>query len=145
MVASKYAKCELMKRESYTTCECLPAHGLGLSVDVYSPDLMHLVQSLRDTQLEPGYLEVFKATTSALRWVRQQLPDIKLPYHGEGLWTTQPDFPLSSSGRQGVAGSLCANHGLAQRLAECECATKQMAGYTLVPICRRCIRSCPRE
>ena len=95
-----------------------PAHGLGLSVDVYSPDLMHLVQSLRDTQLEPGYLEVFKATTSALQWVRQQLPDIKLPYHGKGLWTTQPDFPLSSSGRQGRGGSLCANHGLAQRLAE---------------------------
>ena len=85
MVASKYAKCELMKREFIQRANCLPAHGLGLSVDVYSPDLMHLVQSLRDTQLEPGYLEVFKATTSALQWVRQQLPDIKLPYHGEGL------------------------------------------------------------
>ena len=118
-----------MKREFIQRANRLPAHGLGLSVDVYSPDLMHLVQSLRDTQLEPGYLEVFKATTSALQWVRQQLPDIKLPYHGEGLWTTQPDFPLSSSGRQGVAEACAQITALHSAWLNHECATKQMAGY----------------
>lgn len=118
-----------MKSEFTQRANRLPAHGLGLSVDVYSPDLMHLVQSLRETELEPGYLEVFKATTSALQWVRQQLPDIKLPYHGEGLWTTQPDFPFSSSGRQGVADACAQIAALHSAWLNHECATKQMAGY----------------
>ena len=74
MVASKYAKRDLMQSEFTQRANAVPAHGLGLSVDVYSPDLVHLVHSLRDEGLQPGYLEVFKATTSAMQWVRRQLP-----------------------------------------------------------------------
>jgi hypothetical protein len=70
MVASKYAKRDLMQSEFTERANAVAAHGLGLSVDVYSPDLLHLVQSLRDEGLQPGYLEVFKATTSAMQWVR---------------------------------------------------------------------------
>ena len=44
----------------------IPPLGMGLSVDVYSPDLFELVNKLRERGLEPGYLEVFKATTTAL-------------------------------------------------------------------------------
>ena len=118
-----------MKSEFTQRANNLPAHGLGLSVDVYSPDLLHLVQALRDAELEPGYLEVFKATTSALQWVRQQLPGIKLPYHGEGLWSTQPDFPRSVSGRQGVAEACAQIAALHSAWLNHECATKQVAGY----------------
>lgn len=129
MVASKYAKCDLMKSEFTQRANNLPAHGLGLSVDVYSPDLLELVRALRDAALEPGYLEVFKATTSALQWMRQQLPDIQLPYHGEGLWSTQPEFPCSGSGRQGVAEACAQLAALRSAWLNHECATKQMAGY----------------
>lgn len=90
-----------MQSEFTQRANAVPAHGLGLSVDVYSPDLVHLVHSLRDEGLQPGYLEVFKATTSAMQWVRRQLPDMKLPYHGEGLWVTQPDFPTVAPGPKG--------------------------------------------
>ena len=129
MVASKYAKCDLMKSEFTQRANNLPAHGLGLSVDVYSPDLLELVRALRDAALEPGYLEIFKATTSALQWMRQQLPDIQLPYHGEGLWSTQPEFPCSGSGRQGVAEACAQLAALRSAWLNHECATKQMAGY----------------
>ncbi len=136
MVASKYAKRELMQSEFTQRANGLPAHGLGLSVDVYSPELLQLVQALRDAELEPGYLEVFKATTSALQWVRRQLPDSTLTYHGEGLWSTQPDFPHSNSGRQGVAEACAQLAALNSAWLNHECATKQMAGYafgTYVP------------
>ena len=129
MVASKYAKRDLMQSEFTQRASGMATHGLGLSVDVYSPDLMHLVRSLRDAGLQPGYLEVFKATTSAMQWVRRQLPDMKLPYHGEGLWVTQPDFPRSCSGRQGVAEACAQILALRSAWLNHECATKQMAGY----------------
>ena len=44
----------------------IPIHGLGLSVDVYSPDLISLLAELTRRQVFPGYLEVFHATSSAL-------------------------------------------------------------------------------
>lgn len=119
-----------MQSEFTQRANAVPAHGLGLSVDVYSPDLLHLVRSLRDAGLQPGYLEVFKATTSAMQWVRRQLPDMKLPYHGEGLWVTQPDFPRSCSGTQGVAEACAQILALRSAWLNHECATKQMAGYS---------------
>lgn len=119
----------MMQSEFTQRASHISAHGLGLSVDVYSPDLRHLVQSLRDEQLSPGYLEIFKATTSAMQWVRRQFPEIKLAYHGEGLWVTQPDFPQSCSGRQGVAEACAQIAALGSAWLNHECATKQMAGY----------------
>ncbi|HSV89652.1 MAG TPA: hypothetical protein VLH80_01060, partial [Nitrospiraceae bacterium] len=73
----------------------VPPQGIGLSVDVYSPDLFELVNRLRERGLQPGYLEVFKATTTALTAVRRAVPDMALAYHGEGLWITQPDVQES--------------------------------------------------
>lgn len=129
MVASKYDKCDLMESEFIQRAKALPALGAGLSVDVYSPDVLQLVQALGEAQWRPGYLEVFKATTSAMRWLRRQLPDLPLTYHGEGLWTTQPDFPQSHSGRQGVAEACAQLAALRSAWLNHECATKQMAGY----------------
>ena len=119
-----------MQSEFTERANAVAVHGLGLSVDVYSPDLLHLVHSLRDAGLQPGYLEVFKATTSAMQWVRRHLPSMKLPYHGEGLWVTQPDFPRSSSGTQGVAEACAQILALGSAWLNHECATKQMVGYS---------------
>src|SRR5262245_22638110 len=65
--------------------------GLGLSVDVYSPNLIELVNCLTGRGLSPGYLEIFKATTSSLEVIRRHLAGTTLSYHGEGLWITHPE------------------------------------------------------
>lgn len=129
MLVSKYAKRDMMESEFTQRVSQIPAHGIGLSVDVYSPDLRELVQRLRREGLQPGYLEIFKATTSAMQWVRRRLPEIKLTYHGEGLWVTQPDFPQSCSGRQGMAEACAHIAALGSAWLNHECATKHMAGY----------------
>jgi uncharacterized protein (UPF0276 family) len=108
----------------------IPHHGLGLSVDVYTPDLFELVGELDRRGLDYGYLEIFKAAPSALESVRRRLPRALLPYHAEGLWVTQPhperlspfDAELNDTADQlGILDSHWVNH---------ECAAKQMAGYS---------------
>ena len=65
--------------------ERIPAHGLGLSVDVYSPDLTSLLRALQQRQVLPAYLEIFRATPAALAAVRTLAGDGLLTCHGEGL------------------------------------------------------------
>ena len=108
----------------------LPPQGIGLSVDVYSPNLFELVNTLRKQGLEPGYLEVFKATTTALKKVRQELSDIPLAYHGEGLWITQPDIQSSPVFDQDLKEMVMQMNSLQSLWLNHECATKQMAGYS---------------
>ncbi|MFO0706689.1 MAG: DUF692 family protein [Nitrospira sp.] len=104
-------------------------HGLGLSVDVYSPDIGSLLANLTQRQVLPAYLEVFRATTAALRVVRATTA-LPLTYHGEGLWVTQPKAPEDPrfldearliATDLAVLRSPWSNH---------ECATKQIAGYS---------------
>ena len=92
----------MMQSEFTQRASRIAVHGLGLSVDVYQPNLLQLVQHLRQEGLHPGYLEVFKATTDVMHAVRRRIPDLPLTYHGEGLWVTQPDFAATYSGQQGV-------------------------------------------
>ena len=108
----------------------VPYHGLGLSVDVYSPDLLELCESLEAQGVTHDYLEVFKAASHALRSVREQLPATRIAYHAEGLWITQPDFETAypweleletAAEHLGILESRWINH---------ECAAKQMAGYS---------------
>jgi len=108
----------------------IPPLGMGLSVDVYSPDLFELVNRLRERGLQPGYLEVFKATTTALTTVRQAMPDIPLAYHGEGLWITQPDVQTSPFFQQDVGEMVTQLNSLQSLWLNHECAMKQMAGYS---------------
>ena len=108
----------------------IPPLGMGLSVDVYSPDLFELVHILREQGLQPGYLEVFKATTTALSTVRQAVQDIPLAYHGEGLWITQPDVQESPFFRQDIGEVLTQLNSLQSLWLNHECAMKQMAGYS---------------
>jgi uncharacterized protein len=108
----------------------IPRVGLGLSVDVYSPDLFELMKRLEEEDCRPGYLEIFRATATALQRVRTHFPTVPLAYHGEGLWVTQPDFSTQAfidgeinevANQLGILHSPWLNH---------ECATKQMAGYS---------------
>ena len=108
----------------------IPPQGMGLSVDVYSPDLFQLIAQLKERGLKPNYLEVFKATTTALTAVRQALPDLALAYHGEGLWITQPDVQGSPFFQRDV-GEMVAQLNCIQSLwLNHECAMKQLAGYS---------------
>lgn len=108
----------------------IPVHGLGLSVDAYSPNLFELVEALRGRGLEFGYLEVFQAAMPALEAIRKRLPIVRLAYHGEGLWLTQPaletaypfEAELKTAMKQAqVLESVWINH---------EGASKQIAGYS---------------
>ncbi len=110
--------------------EVVPRLGLGLSVDVYSPDLGDLMNRFEEMASRPAYLEIFRAAATALQAVKQSLSGVPLAYHGEGLWITQPDFSSTSFFQNeldtvamelSILGSPWLNH---------ECATKQMAGYT---------------
>ncbi|MGH7254312.1 MAG: multinuclear nonheme iron-dependent oxidase, partial [Nitrospirales bacterium] len=108
----------------------VPHHGLGLSVDLYTPDLFQVMQALRDADLACGYLEVFKAPQPALATVRQAFPALAFAYHGEGLWMTQPDldrdYPLEAEVQ------LAADHvrTLQSAWINHECAAKEIAGYS---------------
>ena len=109
--------------------EQIPAHGLGLSVDVYSPDLTSLLRALQERQVPPAYVEVFRAVPAALGAVRRQTGHALLTYHGEGLWLTQPeaaDDPLFEAEVREVAGHL---QTLQSAWLNHECATKYMGGY----------------
>ena len=108
----------------------IPPLGMGLSVDVYSPNLFELVNKLKGRGLQPGYLEVFKATTTALTTVRQAVPDMPLAYHGEGLWVTQPDVQASPFFQQDVGEIVTHLNSIQSLWLNHECAMKQMAGYS---------------
>ena len=121
---------DLVQQNFQHRLKSIPPLGIGLSVDVYSPDLFELVSKLNEQEYTPGYLEVFKATTTALRSVRQAARNIPLAYHGEALWITQPDVQASPIFRQNVDEAVTQVNCLQSLWLNHECATKQMAGYS---------------
>lgn len=107
----------------------IPAQGLGLSVDVYSPNLFSLLAYLRRRQAFPAYLEVFRAASTALAAVRRQA-DIPLTCHGEGLWVTQPGADRDPLFQQEACAMAVQLEILQSAWSNHECATKQIAGYS---------------
>ncbi|MEX5217430.1 MAG: DUF692 family protein [Nitrospira sp.] len=117
-----------MQSEFEERVRAIAPHGLGLSVDVYSPDLVELDATLRRRGLESDYYEIFQASVPALELVRDRLSGRRLAYHGEGLWVTQPDF-VSEGGSVSSVPDVCAQlRTLHSGWLNIECATKQMAG-----------------
>jgi uncharacterized protein (UPF0276 family) len=108
----------------------VPHHGIGLSVDVYQPDLFELVAALHARGLMPGYLEIFKAATAALAEVRRRLPSTLLAYHAEGLWVTQPDGLTRYPVEEEVTLAAEQLTTLGSHWANYEGASKQIAGYS---------------
>jgi uncharacterized protein (UPF0276 family) len=118
-----------IEREFESRVARIPRHGLGLSVDRYSPDLFEVQDALRDQGLAPGYLELFKADDSALAAVRERTPSARLAYHAEGLWITQPGWETLTGSADAV--DTAARHAALLGCAwiNHECAAKEMAGH----------------
>ena len=96
------------EREFHRRVNEIPMLGLGLSVDVYSPDLLELMGRFEGRKSRPAYLEIFRAARAALQTVRQHAPAMPMAYHGEGLWVTQPGLQgnraaLGKTGEHDVA------------------------------------------
>ncbi|MET0515473.1 MAG: DUF692 family multinuclear iron-containing protein [Nitrospiraceae bacterium] len=126
----KYSKMVDVQSEFEERIKRIPIHGLGLSVDVYTPDLFDLVETLSDDGVEVDYFEIFQAPLTALRCVKFRLPDRRLAYHGEGLWITQPEFCAEQRHRNTLAEVSVQLHALDSAWLNLECATKQMSGYS---------------
>lgn len=108
----------------------ISAQGLGLSVDVYSPNLIELVGCLTSRGLSPDYLEIFKAPASALEFISRHVPGIALSYHGEGLWITQPESRGHCTFDDAEAEAAAHLNVLQSPWLTHECGTKQMGGYS---------------
>lgn len=104
--------------------------GLGLSVDLYNPNLFELVQRLQNAGLPFGYLEIFKASEAGLREVTRRLPHVPFASHGEGLWLTQPDFLDRPQTEVEFDATVAQLNILGCHWINHECASKQMAGYS---------------
>ena len=108
----------------------VPSHGLGLSVDVYSPNLFDLLDAVASRGLGYGYLEIFQASQSALADVRRRLPGELLAYHAEGLWLTQPEWGATETVLTDIDKTAAHLATLGCHWMNHECATKQMAGFS---------------
>ncbi|MDR4495286.1 MAG: DUF692 family protein [Nitrospirales bacterium] len=114
----------------------IPFLGVGLSVDIYSPNVLDLSAALNRHHLSVGYLEIFHAHAQALRTVRERLPAISMVYHAEGLWFTQPNWHESSLGAIRLESIARELELLDAWWMNQECASKEIAGFpfgTYVP------------
>lgn len=116
---------EFLRRAGQVT-----AHGLGLSVDVYQPDLFDLLSSLEKEAVACDYLEIFRATQPAAEAVRSRLAGCPLECHAEGLWVTQPDWLESYPAEAEMAAVAGQLRALGSQWMTHECAAKQMAGFS---------------
>ena len=121
---------ERCDREFSRRAARVPVHGVGLSVDVYTPELLELHGALGQAGLRPEYLEVFKAPGADLARIRRALPATMFAYHAEGVWLIDPEmrwrYPWSEETHRmarhaQVLGAAWINH---------ECASKQFGGYS---------------
>ena len=117
-------------REFYNRALRVPLHGVGLSVDVFSPGLLDLDSALAQAGLRPDYWEVFEAPSVELTRIRRALAPTPCAYHAEGMWLIDPElvsrFPWVEqthrmSRHAENLGAAWVNH---------ECASKQFAGYS---------------
>ena len=108
----------------------IPIHGIGLSVDVYSPALLELHDALDRAGARPEYLEIFKARTPDLACIRAALPSIPLAYHAEGLWLTEPGLRWQYPWTNAVETIARHAEAIGARWVNHECAAKQFGGYS---------------
>lgn len=108
----------------------IPAHGIGLSVDVFSPSVLELCQALDSAGAPPAYLELFKAPARELALVRAALPEMPLAYHAEGLWLIDPAMRAATPWRAAVETMARHAETIGAGWVNHECAGKQMGGYS---------------
>jgi uncharacterized protein len=117
--------------EFYGRMAGIPRHGIGLSVDVYSPDLLELSLALDKAGALPDYLEIFKAPLSELVRIRAALPETALAYHAEGLWVTEPDMRTRYPWKQACEQIARHTEALDASWVNHECAAKQFGGFSV--------------
>ncbi len=108
----------------------IPVHGIGLSVDAYSPDLLELHQALDRAGTRPDYLEIFKAPTPELTRIRAALPEVPLAYHAEGLWLTEPELQSKYPWTDAIETIARHAEAIGAGWVNHECAAKQFGGYS---------------
>ncbi len=108
----------------------IPFFGLGLSVDVHSPDIFELCEELQTRRIPIAYLELFHADPKTLEIVRDRLPHLPLVYHVEGLWLTQPDWETRYAFQQRLEAAARDLQILQSPWINQECATKEIGGFT---------------
>jgi uncharacterized protein (UPF0276 family) len=108
----------------------IPLRGIGLSVDVYDPDLLELHRALDRAGARPDYLEIFKARTPDLARMREALPDTPLAYHAEGLWLIDPDVRAGDPWSTVVETIARHTKAIGADWVNHECAAKQFGGYS---------------
>ena len=109
--------------------EGISFHGVGLSVDAYSPDLFELMDALAAASIAPAYLEVFRAATPMLAAIRRRYPSVSLPYHAEGLWWTEPDWWEQSETAVELGFAIEQARTLESPWINHECASKRLGPY----------------
>ena len=124
------ARREAIHEEFLRRAGRIPFLGFGLSVDVYSPDVLDLYQELRREQIPMGYLEIFHAASEVLEMVRARLPDTPLAYHAEGIWVTQPDWDTAYNSQARLRAIACNLRMLQAHWVNQECAAKEIAGFS---------------
>lgn len=106
-------------------------HGVGLSVDLYTPDLIELVAALTAAGGSADYLEIFRARATDLAAIGRRLPaELRLAYHADGLWFCQPEFQRAYPWEAQVERVRRDTALLDSDWATHECASKQMVGYS---------------
>ncbi|HNP28172.1 MAG TPA: DUF692 family protein [Nitrospirales bacterium] len=118
-----------MHEEFLRRASRIPFLGLGLSVDVYSPDVVDLYEELSSQQIPIAYFEIFHAASEALELVRARLPGFPLAYHAEGLWVTQPDWDTAYNSQERIQATACNLRILRAHWVNQECAAKEIAGF----------------
>jgi len=119
-----------IKQTFFQRVRHIPFHGIGLSVDVYTPDVFDLTDQLTRHGLPYGYLEVFKADQSAIEEVRSCRSSVFLEYHADGLWVTQPDWTVAYSSEDELRTAMTHLRRMGCFWINHECATKQIGGYS---------------
>ncbi len=119
-----------MTKEFARRANRIPSLGIGLSVDVYSPDVFDLLEVISTKGLSIDYLEIFQASRPSLKKIRSHLPSLPLAYHAEGIWVTQPDWKSAYYAEKRLSG-LAQDLGVLKGLwVNQECASKEMVGRT---------------
>ncbi len=108
----------------------IPHHGLGLSVDVYTPNIFELLEALNINGLAYGYLEIFQSPEQPLQALKTHIPQALLECHAEGLWVTQPDWCATYPVEASINETAVHLRALGCAWFNQECASKQMAGYS---------------
>jgi uncharacterized protein (UPF0276 family) len=108
----------------------IPYHGIGLSVDLYTPALDELQTALDRNGIRYGYLEIFKAPQRALAELRRKWPGLPMAYHAEGLWVTEPNLLEAYPVEKELDSARAHLETIQAHWLTHECATKQMSGYS---------------